>query len=124
MQQRTFTKIDSAFAAGHGTILFYEDSEVVSEQKQAYPKFADRMDTWSEHTSAMHQFVVWTALADLGIGASLQHYNPLVDARLATEWGISPTWRLIAQIPFGNRLSEPSAREQHSPIDERLRVFD
>ena len=120
----TYTKIDSEFAAGHGTILFYEDTDIIEEQKRAYPTYAERMDTWSEHTSAMHQFMIWTALADLGIGASLQHYNPLIDARLATEWGIPSSWRLIAQMPFGNRLSEPAEREQHKPIYERLRVFN
>ncbi|MBP3425519.1 MAG: nitroreductase family protein [Rikenellaceae bacterium] len=123
-QQRTFQKIDAEFAVGHGTILFYEDSEVVAGQRAAYPSYADKMDTWAEHTSAMHQFVVWTALADLGIGASLQHYNPLIDHRLVEEWGLSESWRLIAQMPFGGRLSEPVEREQHTPIYERLRVFD
>jgi predicted oxidoreductase (fatty acid repression mutant protein) len=121
--ERTFAKIDSEFAAGHGTILFYEDTTIIEEQKRVYPTYAERMDTWSEHTSAMHQFMIWTALADLGIGASLQHYNPLIDARLATEWGIPSSWRLIAQMPFGTPLDIPTERLQRSSPFKRRIVF-
>lgn len=121
--ERTEQKIDSSFALGHGTVLFYEDATVVDEQKRVFATYADKMDVWSEHTSAMHQFVVWTALSDLGLGASLQHYNPLIDACVAAEWGIPDGWRLIAQMPFGNQLSEPAERCQLIPLYERLRVF-
>lgn len=122
--ERSYAKIDEEFAAGYGTILFCEDGAIVEEQKRAYATYAERMDTWSEHTSAMHQFVVWTALTEIGIGASLQHYNPLIDARVADEWNIPASWRLIAQMPFGERLSIPAQREQHKPIGDRLRIFD
>ena len=34
---------------------------------------------WSEQASGIVQFAVWTALAEAGISASLQDYNPVVD---------------------------------------------
>lgn len=49
----------------------------------------------------MHQFAVWVMLEDAGFGASLQHYNPLIDEEVAKTWDIPSYWRLIAEMPFG-----------------------
>jgi predicted oxidoreductase (fatty acid repression mutant protein) len=70
----------------------------------------------------MHQLVVWTALAAEGLGASLQHYNPLIDGDIQAEWGVPASWKLVAQIPFGKGLAEP-AEKQIADIDARLKVF-
>jgi predicted oxidoreductase (fatty acid repression mutant protein) len=45
---------------------------------------------------------VWTALAEAGIGASLQHYAPLIDAEVARTWDVPLSWKLRAQMPFGS----------------------
>ena len=66
------------------------------------PNFYDNFEIWSNQTNAMHQYAIWTALATKGIGASLQHYNPIVDEATANEFGIPKTWKLVAQMPFGN----------------------
>lgn len=116
-------KIDACFAAGCGTILFYEDTEVVERMKQQFPIYADKFDEYSAHTSAMHQLAVWTALEDMGFGCSLQHYNPIIDKLVAEQWDIKQSWRLIAQMPFGTPLSEPEAKEQHLPLNLRRLVF-
>jgi len=97
----TEAKIDS-FAAGAGTVLFYEDQDVVRGLQQQFPLYADNFTVWSEHASAMAQFSVWTALANAGIGASLQHYNPLPDAAAAAQWSLPASWTLRAQMPFGS----------------------
>ena len=86
-------KIDSSFAAGCGTVLFYEDMAVIEQLKEKYTTYADKFDEYSEHTSAMHQFAVWTALEDMELGASLQHYNPLIDTAVAHQWNISKECR-------------------------------
>ncbi len=67
-------KINS-FAAGAGTVLFYEDRHVVAGLQDKYPAYADNFPIWSEQASGIAQFSVWTALANAGIGASLQHYQ-------------------------------------------------
>jgi predicted oxidoreductase (fatty acid repression mutant protein) len=36
------------------------------------------------------------------VGASLQHYNPLIDAAVAREWNVPAYWKLRAQMPFGS----------------------
>lgn len=97
----TKAKLDG-FAAGAGTVLFYEDSAPVKALQEQFPLYADNFPIWSEHSTGMAQYAVWTALAEADIGASLQHYNPLPDAAVAAEWDIPSTWTLRAQMPFGS----------------------
>lgn len=97
----TEAKIKS-FAAGAGTVLFYEDQDVIAGLQEKFAAYADNFPVWSEQSSGMAQFAVWTALAEAGIGASLQHYNPLPDAAAAAEWKLPASWKLRAQMPFGS----------------------
>lgn len=115
-------KIDSSFASGHGTVLFFEDISVVSKFMEAYPLYSNNFKVWSQHTSAMHQFTVWTLLEDLGFGASLQHYNPLIDEEVKRTWNLPREWELIAQMPFGMPLSAPDEKKM-KPLEERVKVF-
>ncbi len=119
----TEEKIDTAFASGYGTILFFEDQEVIEKLQAQFPGYADNFPVWSAHSAGMHQFVVWTMLADVGLGASLQHYNPLIDERVKNEWNINPKWKLIAQMPFGMPTAEPGKKEVN-PLDTRLLIFE
>jgi len=96
----TDAKMDS-FAAGAGTILFFEDQDVVKQMQAQFPLYADAFPVFSEHSAGMAQFAVWTALAEAGVGASLQHYMPLIDDAVAKEWNVPASWRLRAQMPFG-----------------------
>lgn len=45
----------SGFEAGYGTVLFYEDPQVVSNLQQKFPLYSDKFPQWSEHTNAIHQ---------------------------------------------------------------------
>lgn len=49
----TETKIDNAFASGYGTVLYFEDQDVVRELQERFPLYADNFPVWSEQTSAM-----------------------------------------------------------------------
>ncbi|EIM89054.1 Nitroreductase [Stereum hirsutum FP-91666 SS1] len=122
--EATKTKIDS-FKAGYGTVLFYEDPENTKALQSKFAIYADRFPEWSAHTSAMHQYIVWTALEAEGLGASLQHYNPLIDAKVSAEWGIPLEWSLIAMLPFGKPTAPagPKPTGMKKPIEERLKVF-
>ena len=89
------------------------------------PEYADRFPVWSEHTSAMHQYLLWTALEAEGFGCNLQHYNPLPDQKAAEIWNIPSEWSLKAQLVFG----EPTAdardnlkEKTYVPIEQRLFV--
>ncbi|WP_145134627.1 nitroreductase family protein [Paenibacillus sp. Y412MC10] len=112
----------AAFRAGYGTILFFEDYEVIEGLQASFPSYADNFPVWSQHTSAMHQLVIWTALEAEGLGASLQHYNPLIDQKVAAEWNIPASWKLIAQMPFGKPTVQPGEKE-FKPLEDRVKVF-
>nr|WP_176215294.1 nitroreductase family protein [Cytobacillus gottheilii] len=118
----TEEKINS-FKSGYGTVLFYEDQEVVKGLQKDFALYADNFPVWSEHTSAMHQFVIWTALTEVGFGASLQHYNPLIDESIQQEWSIPSSWKLIAQMPFGKPTMAPGEKE-FKPLEERIKIVE
>ena len=119
---RTQAKIDRSFASGYGTVLFFEDTAALLALQQQNPQYAGNFPIWSEQSSGMHQLVVWTLLEDAGFGASLQHYNPLIDKPVHDAWGLPSEWRLIAQMPFGLPAEEPSTKT-FAPMEARLRIF-
>lgn len=119
---RTEAKIDKSFEAGYGTVLFFEDQTVVEQLQHDNPLYSKSFGDWSQHTSAMHQLAVWTMLEDAGLGASLQHYNPLIDDAVCREWNISKSWRLIAQMPFGISTGD-AGDKTFRPVEERVLVF-
>lgn len=114
-------KMDS-FRAAAGTVLFYEDKKVTESLQQQYALYADRFPVWAQQTSAMHQYAMWTELRTLDVGASLQHYNPLVDADVATAFAIPDSWELVAQMPFGNIVA-PADEKTYQPLNERMKVY-
>lgn len=118
----TREKVERSFAKGYGTVLFYEDEDIVRELQRRYPLYADRFPIWSEQTSAMHQLTIWVLLEEEGFGASLQHYNPLIDEDVRRSWELPASWRLIAQMPFGLPAGKPSEKT-YEPLDERIRIF-
>ncbi|KAH9600568.1 Nitroreductase [Trypanosoma melophagium] len=119
----TEEKVNKSFASGAGTVLFYEDQQVVKRLQEKFPLYADNFPVWSEHSSAMAQLAVWTALAEEGVGATLQHYCPLIDDAVAAEWKVPSTWKMRAQLPFGEPLAKP-VEKSYMPDEERFLVFE
>ena len=117
----TQQKMDG-FRNGYGTVLYFEDQSVVASFQQQFPLYQDKFPIWSQHTSAMHQLVIWMALEAEGLGASLQHYNPLIDKTVKTEWHLPESWELVAQMPFG-KPKAPSTQKQFNPLEGRFKVF-
>lgn len=117
---KTQAKID-AFAGAYGTLLFLENQEKVQELQKAFPDFAQNFPGWSEHGTGMIQFIIWTALEDEGLGASLQHYNPLIDEKVKARWNLPASWKLTAQMPFGKIVAPPQEKE-YMDIRERVLV--
>ncbi|PUR00157.1 nitroreductase family protein [Acinetobacter schindleri] len=118
----TNNKINS-FAAGYGTALFYEDQEVVKELQAQFPLYADNFPVWSEHSSAIAQFATWTALAEKNIGASLQHYNPIIDDEVAIAFDVPSNWKLRAQLVFGS-IEAPAGEKTFMDDAERFKTFN
>lgn len=118
---KTAAKMDS-FAAGLGTILFFEDMSVIEDLQTRFALYAENFPIWAEHSTAMAQFATWTALHTEGLGASLQHYNPIVDQQVHKEWDIPQNWKLRAQLVFGSIEAEAKAKT-YIENAERFKVF-
>ena len=120
--EKTDAKINS-FSAGYGTVLFFEDQDVVKSLQEQFSLYADHFPAWSEHSSAIAQFAVWTALAEQHIGASLQHYHPVIDEEVAETFDIPKNWRLRAQLVFGS-IEAPAGEKTFMDDKEQFKKFD
>ena len=87
-----------------------------------FPSYAANFPVWADHANAMTQYAVWTTLAAAGVGANLQHYNPLPDAAIAKEWNIPESWLLRAQMVIGG-IEAPVGEKAFEPVENRLKVF-
>ncbi|KAF6616791.1 putative oxidoreductase (fatty acid repression mutant protein) [Paenibacillus jamilae] len=121
-QFKSTTEKMNGFRSGYGTVLFFEDNNVVAGLQQQFEAYADNFPIWANQSNGMLQLVVWTALEQEGLGASLQHYNPLIDEKVKNEWNIPEHWKLIAEMPFGKPTFQPGDKE-FQPIEERVKTF-
>ena len=112
----------AGFKAAAGTVLFFEDRSVIEGLQAQFPLYAANFPIWAEHADAMHQYAVWTTFEAAGVGANLQHYNPVIDAAVAGTWDIPATWTLRAQLVFGG-VKEPAGVKEFKPLAERFKVF-
>ena len=113
----------SSFAAGFGTALFYEDQATVKALQEQFALYADNFPVWSEHSTGIAQFAVWTALSEINVGASLQHYNPIVDEEVAQTYDIPANWKLRAQLVFGS-IEAPAGEKTFMDDAERFKSFN
>lgn len=121
--ERAEAKINSQFFCAHGTLLFFEDASVVRRMQAEEPLYREMFPTWAQHTNAMHQLAAWVALSELGLGASLQHYNPLIDAEVRHAWSLPADWQLVAQLPFGLPTASPEPRAAAEDVSKRVLVM-
>lgn len=98
------------FQRGYGTILFFEDQEILENLKEKFPKNAQKFEIWAEQSQGMLQYAMWMMLSEQGFGASLQHYNELLEEDIS-YLPIQKSWKLIAQMPFGIPAEEPNEKE-------------
>ncbi|MGN1402262.1 MAG: nitroreductase family protein [Bacillus sp. (in: firmicutes)] len=107
------------FKAGYGTILFFSDQAVVEHLQKEFALYADKFPVWAEQATGILQYAVWTSLAAEDMGATLQHYNPLIDDEVKEKWNIPSSWKLTAQMPFG-KPTAPAGEKEFSPIEDRV----
>lgn len=110
------------FKGAAGTVLFFEDEETTKGMQAKFPMYADRFGPWAVQSLGMQQHLLWTALELEGLGANLQHYNPLIDAKVAETWGLPASWKLNAQLVFGGRAGE-AGEKTFMPLEERVKTF-
>ncbi len=115
-------KIDM-FKNAVGTVLFFIDDATVTSMQEQFPRYAENFGPWSEQSNGMLQIAVWSGLRDLGIGANIQHYNPVIDEKVHELFGLPESWRLRAQMDFGGIVAEPDPKEAQD-IAQRVKVFE
>lgn len=118
---RTAAKINN-FKAAFGTILFYTETKTVKEFEDDFPLYADNFQDWSEQAQGNAQYSVWTSLAENGLGANIQHYNPLIDDEVRAAFNIPASWRLRAEMDFGS-IEAPAGDKEYMADDDCFLVF-
>jgi predicted oxidoreductase (fatty acid repression mutant protein) len=111
----------ASFANGYGTVLFFDDTSVVKALQAKFSTYSDNFPIWAQQANGILQYIVWTSLEIEDLGASLQHYNPLVDDAVKKEWSVADSWQLIAQMPFGVPIESPGEKS-FLPLEDRLGV--
>lgn len=101
------------FKKAKGTILYFIDEDVVNKMANEFPSYSENFPIWANHANAMLQFAMWTALREKNIGASLQHYNPVIDENVKTKFNIPANFKLIAEMPFGGIVKEAPFKEKN-----------
>jgi predicted oxidoreductase (fatty acid repression mutant protein) len=104
-------------------VLFFTDRPAVQAMQLKFPIYAERFPIWAAHSDAMHQFAIWTALEAEGLGCNLQHYNPLIDEKVKTTWGLDAQWELSAQLVFGSPIGDAGPKEFLPVEGERFISF-
>jgi predicted oxidoreductase (fatty acid repression mutant protein) len=117
----TEAKVNS-FKAGYGSVLYFDDTATTHSLMEQFPSFKDNFPVWAQQANGMLQYAVWMGLENAGLGVSLQHYNPLIDAEVKKRWNLPESWMLIAEMPFGTPTAQPQPKTS-MPVTERMKVF-
>lgn len=117
----TEQKIKS-FKAGYGTIIYCNNDAITKAFRENFPLYENRFPSWAEQANGMLQYTIWNLLESEGLGASLQHYDPLIDDEARKAFDIPQDWRIIAQMPFGIPVSQPNEK-QFEPIENRMKIL-
>ncbi len=87
--------------------------------QEQYALYADNFPIWAQQSNGMLQINIWSVLRELGIGANLQHYNPVIDEKVKALFNIPEYYQLIAQMPFGGIDTLPDEKEN---INKRVTI--
>ncbi len=112
----------AGFKNGYGTVLFFKNTDVVKGLQEQFELYADNFPDWSEQSNGIATANTWVALVDKGLGANLQHYNPVIDEAVAKEWNIPSNWKLRSQLVFGSPET-PAGEKEYMNDADRFRVF-
>lgn len=119
--ESTQKKMDM-FKNAKGTILFFENKEIVEQLKKDFPLYKNQFDDFASRSMGILQGNIWNALAEVEIGASIQHYNPLIDQAVKEEWDIPDSYQLSSQMVFGGIGSIPEPKDKVD-IQTRLHIY-
>ncbi len=114
----------AGFKAGAGTVLLFRDQATVEANMKQFTLYADNFTDWSEQGLGGAQQLIWTALRENNIGANLQHYNPLIDEKVAETFDIPADWVLRGQLVFGSIEGADMGPKEVLADDVVFKTFD
>lgn len=112
----------NGFKNAYGTILFFEDINVVKGLQESFPLYSENFPIWSQQSTGIVQINIWNAFSEVGLGVNLQHYSNLIEESVKKEWDLPDNWSLTAQMLFGTPGSKPGTKD-YQDINNRLKVF-
>lgn len=121
-KQKTARERILAFRNAYGTILFFEDQHILTNLKKQYPLYKHNMHDWVMQSNGILQYMIWQTLAENDEGASLQHYNELIEKELNSWLELPKNWKIVAQMPWGNIEKEAGAKT-FEPLETRMKIF-
>lgn len=108
---------------GIGTVLFFEDKEAV----EGMPAQGVRQEAYKQNNNANAQYAVWLALAEMDLGASLQHFNvgyeQGFDKGTKEMFHLPESYEMLAQMPFGS-VEQQAGEKEHIDTDVQVKVFE
>lgn len=108
---------------GIGTVLFFEDMDAVKEM----PAQGVRQEAYKQNNNANAQYAVWLALAEMDLGASLQHFNvgyeQGFDKGTKEMFNLPESYEMLVQMPFGS-IEQGAGEKEHIDTNVQVKVFD
>lgn len=109
------------FKNASGTVLFFYDSETVEKMKKEFSLYEKQFEPWAYQSNGMLQLSIWDTLCEMGLGANLQHYNPVIDKRVKEMFDVDDNYVLLAEMVYGNILSDVDKKEKED-INKRFKI--
>jgi len=103
--------------------MFFDDAGAYDLLTPRFAALSKQYPEWEEHSSGMHQFIVWAALAAEGLGCNLQHYQPSITPFVRESYGVPASWALKCQLVFGQPVEGPGEAKPKTRLEEALKVF-
>jgi len=104
-------------------VLFFIDTPTVQGFQTNFALYADRFPQWATESSGAHQIAAWAALEAEGLGANVQHYNPLIDEKVKATWNVPEGWELQAELVVGTPVAPAGEKTYKDIAGERLKVY-
>jgi predicted oxidoreductase (fatty acid repression mutant protein) len=103
----------AGFRGGAAVALIYEDVSIRQQLAEAWQITQEQAGAFAEQGLGMVQLALWLALTAEGLVASLQHWDWLLEDRLAGFVGLPlERYRLVATLPIGHADEEPRVTER------------
>lgn len=118
--KRTEVKLN-AFSQGAGTILLFRNLDVIEQTKRDFATYAHEVDSWSWQNLGVVMINIWNSLAEVNVGANIQHYNPLIDDKVKATWSVPDNLQLVGQMIYGGIASRPGVKTRRGG-DELVRI--